>query len=97
MTHCCEEFARAQELGTDREGYGACIKLLSGSIYDLGCELQPLRFCPWCGADKRSPDPLVAAAQAVVRFRSYGSWDELKEAIGELADALELTQAKKSS
>lgn len=47
-TCTCEPFQKAQETCTDNEGYG---RLISRSSYGwvTGCDLPPIKFCPWCG------------------------------------------------
>lgn len=49
----CEDFKKAQEEGTDKEGYGAAIRrsMLSDNESDLevGGYGKPIKFCPWCG------------------------------------------------
>ena len=55
---CCELWAKAQEGGTDSEGYGS---LVNHSSFDdsqtdrnayMGL-LPPVSFCPWCGTPKQ--------------------------------------------
>lgn len=46
---CCRQFVKAQDLGTDNEGYFRLVyDDASGNLY-IGCGLPPIRFCPWCG------------------------------------------------
>lgn len=45
---CCQQFANALEVGTDNEGYSALIRC-GWDRYHIGCELDPLSYCPWCG------------------------------------------------
>ena len=62
---CCDSFADAMQAGTDNEGYGALLRP-DGDRFSVGSsELQHIRFCPWCGANKRVEHPLVAAAKHV--------------------------------
>jgi hypothetical protein len=48
MNHCCEQFARALEKGTDNEEYGA-ILAYDGTHYFVGCGFT-IYYCPFCGA-----------------------------------------------
>jgi hypothetical protein len=46
---CCEAWEKAQQSGTDNEAYG---RLLYGADdWRMGCDLPPVKFCPWCGAE----------------------------------------------
>ena len=45
IIYCCEAFRKAHENGTDNEAYGQLIY----DDDDLGCNLPPIKFCPWCG------------------------------------------------
>lgn len=47
---CCDGWAKAHEWGTDNEGYGSLVYCFDGTR--IGLELEPVRFCPWCGAGK---------------------------------------------
>jgi hypothetical protein len=55
--YCCEVFAKARERGTDAEGYGEEITVTEPGYppeeypahYEIGHDLPPIRFCPWCG------------------------------------------------
>jgi len=52
---CCDAFARALGWGTDNEMYGALIypsTYPDGQVthWNIGCDLPPMGFCPWCGA-----------------------------------------------
>lgn len=49
-TACCSEFLRAQESGSDNEGYGRLISCANG-LWQIGDGLPPLAYCPWCGKD----------------------------------------------
>lgn len=57
---CCDIWGKAQERGTDHEGYGPALITRSCWAPDyeprscllLGSELPDARFCPWCGAPK---------------------------------------------
>lgn len=53
ITPCCQEFGKALQPCTDNEGYGRLVSWHSGQLPTMGCDLEPLRFCPWCG-DKLS-------------------------------------------
>jgi hypothetical protein len=58
MNTCtCEAFRKAQESGTDNEGYSSLIRASDGEWSFGGGQLEPLRFCPWCG----KPAPEVPA------------------------------------
>jgi hypothetical protein len=48
---CCSDMAMAFCSGTDNEGYGAIAHCFGGSsnAIQIGCDLPPLRLCPWCG------------------------------------------------
>lgn len=60
--NCCKHWRRAQEEGTDNEGYGSLIYDMSHDRERpveekyIGCsvssDLPPVRFCPWCGDEK---------------------------------------------
>ena len=50
---CCDELVKAQRAGTDNEGYGALVTAPDAvywpEAWAMGSDLQPMRFCPWCG------------------------------------------------
>lgn len=49
---CCRQFLKAQECCTDNEGYGTLLKHYNdkfGGYWHIGCDLDPIDFCPWCG------------------------------------------------
>lgn len=48
---CCDQWSKAHQHGTDNEGWGALISNYGGKP-DMGDGLDPIRFCPWCGAEK---------------------------------------------
>lgn len=52
LLQCCEEAVKAQESGTDNEGYGKLLRDVfqdgDWRIGDVGL-LPPIKFCPWCG------------------------------------------------
>lgn len=55
-TPCCLEFQNAQQTGTDNEGYGRLISDYGrNGEYMIGCDLAPMNYCPWCGADISLP------------------------------------------
>lgn len=94
MRTCCDEWQEAQQPGTDNERYGRLVsehKTSQGVWYQLGGIDVRVKFCPWCGADKLTPDALEVAAKNVVAkcFEERGEWDDLKQAIVELANTLE--------
>lgn len=48
---CCTDFDRARERGTVDAGYGQlAYRAFDEGPWFIGCDLAPLRFCPWCGA-----------------------------------------------
>ena len=56
----CVEFKKAQQRGTDNEGYGS---LLSHHVVDewrIGRDLENISYCPWCG--KRVPQNAKVSA-----------------------------------
>lgn len=91
MITCCEEFSNALEACTDKEAYGSLIRR-DGDTYVFGSQTPTIRFCPWCGADKRKKSKVHEAARKVTECMfgpTRGEWDDLKDAIGELYTALE--------
>lgn len=49
MKFCnCPERSRAQEGGTDNEGYGSALDAHQG-YWKIGSGLNPIKYCPWCG------------------------------------------------
>jgi len=48
---CCDAWRMAQQRGTDNEMYGALL-WIEGETALMGCDLPPVQFCPWCGAEK---------------------------------------------
>ena len=53
-TSCCADWLHAHDAGTDDERWGACIgEDPEDGLSRVGCDLPPINFCPWCGADKR--------------------------------------------
>ena len=86
---CCNEWTEAQVSGTGSEMYGSLLVKINDE-WRVGCDLRPVAFCPWCGSPKSPTHPLVAAARlAVDALDCHGSWDSLKDAIGNLATELE--------
>lgn len=60
---CCEAWEHAHDDGTDSEGFTSLVWYTDGldSRPYMSCvgsapgavsELPPIRFCPWCGAEK---------------------------------------------
>lgn len=51
---CCNAWSKAQQPGTDNEMYGQLLRNYGGASNDwhIGCDLPPVKFCPWCGAKK---------------------------------------------
>lgn len=69
--HCCEDFAKALQPGTDNEGYGPLIlpqwiidmdsgvwDEFTGAVMIGNQDLAPMRFCPWCAAPVRHASSL---------------------------------------
>lgn len=88
--NCCDEWAHAQQGGTDSEGYSALLRQIGGHWF-MGSysDLRAVKFCPWCGSQKTCPTPLEAAAKRVVDLfygPERGEWDDLKHAIAELGE-----------
>lgn len=59
MADCCPPWTRAQQKGTDNEGYGALLYHRDDddenypNAWQIGdAWLAPVLFCPWCGAPK---------------------------------------------
>jgi len=46
---CCMPMIQAQQAGTDNEAYGALVSCSIEMIIEIGCDLPPITFCPWCG------------------------------------------------
>ena len=53
--HCCDQFGYAQAWGTDNEGYSSAIRQYEDGSYNIGMDLGPIAFCPWCGAKINYP------------------------------------------
>lgn len=51
---CCDEFLLALNEGTDNEGWMPLISIENGR-WDMGLDLPPLNFCPWCGKKLENP------------------------------------------
>lgn len=50
----CDDFKKAKEKYTDNEGYESLIyDHEDEDVWNIGCELKPLIYCPWCG--KKAP------------------------------------------
>ena len=45
---CCPDMKAAQERGTDNEGYGPLVYIATDGVALMGCDLKPIKFCPWC-------------------------------------------------
>lgn len=87
--NCCQAWEAAQQSGTGNEMYGHLLYQI-GEQWQIGTNVPPVQFCPWCGADKRGPDPIVTAARAVVDKRySQSGREEVNDSIAELASVLE--------
>lgn len=46
---CCMAMIQAQQSGTDNEAYGSAVSYSVEGIAEIGCQLPPITFCPWCG------------------------------------------------
>lgn len=87
---CCESWNQAQQAGSDNEGHGALVyrRYDNGQIEAMGCDLPPIRFCPWCGAKKQAALTTVSQRKyddlpRGARFRyvghaDYGIWVKLE-------------------
>lgn len=56
--NCCNAWKKAQQHGTDNEGYGPLIAHgyeSERNNWYMGEELPPAIYCPWCG--KKVEDP----------------------------------------
>ena len=61
-----------------------------GSEFYIASGEWVIHYCPFCGASKAPKSDLEIAAQNVVEaLGGHKEWDDLKEAIGELAGVLE--------
>jgi hypothetical protein len=54
---CCLDWQKAQQEGTDHEGWGAFVlwfplSAAEPQYWKGGCGLSPINFCPWCGVKK---------------------------------------------
>lgn len=50
---CCESWRKAHEYATDNEMYLSLVHEAEGGAYPfIGSGLPPVKFCPWCGAEK---------------------------------------------
>jgi hypothetical protein len=45
----CRNWLRAQQSGTDNEAYGRLLGHF-GDDWSMGSDLDPIDYCPWCGA-----------------------------------------------
>lgn len=90
MLHCCDTFSDSMQSGTDTEEHGPCTRDRQGFYFIGGNDLPSIKFCPWCGADKTKPHPLVVAARNVIsKLSPPNEWSDLKDAIGNLEYILE--------
>lgn len=53
---CCSTMLKAQESGTDNEGYGRLVSDYGDWSWHMGCGLPEFNYCPWCGNSVR-PEP----------------------------------------
>lgn len=54
---CCETWEAAHQWSTDNEMYGPLIwppERTESGKYEMGTDLPPIRFCPWCGVEVKS-------------------------------------------
>lgn len=56
---CCEAWAKAHEWETDNEAYAPLVHCndekdakYAAPYPSIGSGLPPVKFCPWCGAEK---------------------------------------------
>jgi hypothetical protein len=49
---CCAEWAAAHKCGSDNEGYRCLVNYSDKNVARIGCDLEAVRFCPWCGSAK---------------------------------------------
>jgi hypothetical protein len=58
---CCSIWEKANTLGTDNEGFDSLISYgkkeieideIDDDLARIGTNLEPIRFCPWCGLKK---------------------------------------------
>jgi hypothetical protein len=53
VAQCCDAWRKAQQSGTDNEGYGPLLyRSRDGDAWRIGDGLQAVYFCPWCGEEK---------------------------------------------
>jgi hypothetical protein len=51
LSECCRTWKTACGPGTDNEGYSSLVCDIGGDE-EIGLDLPPVRFCPWCGTRK---------------------------------------------
>lgn len=54
----CRQWLRAQQSGTDNEMYGRLLRIMDGDAL-IGCDLDPIEYCPWCGTPLKDDQPPV--------------------------------------
>jgi hypothetical protein len=56
---CCSDFGRAQQSGTDNEGYGRLIMTYPDDpdAYIGSGGLPTINYCPWCGKKVSELEP----------------------------------------
>jgi hypothetical protein len=81
---CCDAWRDAYQSGSDNEAYGALVYTDLGGNITIGQSLPPVRFCPWCGANKAEPvsrkydDLPLGARFRYVGHADYGVWVKLE-------------------
>jgi hypothetical protein len=55
MSNCCPEFEMACEPCSDSENFSTLITETDNGFHVGSSDLPPIKFCPWCGWDKRKP------------------------------------------
>jgi len=50
---CCIAWELAHQTASDNEGYGPLISYDKDRNAEIGADLPPVKFCPWCGAEKK--------------------------------------------
>ncbi len=53
---CCDSMEKAQEHGTDNEGYGSLLHFYERTGWSIGCDLPSPVHCPWCGEKLPVPE-----------------------------------------
>lgn len=87
---CCDEWAKAHEGASDKELHGSCIYYV-GPEPAISPSLDPVKFCPWCGASKVAPKARRKSKSGMPPCAPMPDWfaDVLLHA--QIADALGVT------